>query len=253
MPLRPDTGRAIATLVTLGMVVVAGCGGSVSSDYKVIDQKTAHQRVAVPNVEAQPDAVAIGSELQPVAASPVNSLEDEKGITAPVQPESTIVPSDAPSLTVGTPKPGKIELLIPEKSFPRDRKSGALRITYDDLNLLKVLNMDPVTDDAVSHMPGWMTGLEGQTVRVRGYMYPNQFEDRLEMFVLLRDNQECCFGPTAKIYDHIVIRMREGTTAKFVDKNVVLDIVGRFKIQLESAGGEIFGLYIIEDAAVVGR
>ncbi len=39
---------------------------------------------------------------------------------------------------------------------------------FDDIDLLKVLNMDPVTPDAVEKMPSWLRSLDGRRVRFAG-------------------------------------------------------------------------------------
>lgn len=149
--------------------------------------------------------------------------------------------------------PRKAELLVPEKHFLRDKKTGALRVWFDDLNLLTVLNMEPVTPDVLEWMPDWMKSLDGRTVRIRGYMNPQYQADGIERFALLRDNKECCFGPGAKIYDNILIRMKDGTTTDYVPEAETLDVVGRFKIDLELAGEHFLKLYVIEDATVIRR
>ena len=58
--------------------------------------------------------------------------------------------ADAPEIdNAAAPVENKIELLIPEKSFRRERGTDAVRVSYDDIDLLKVLNMEPVPPNAV--------------------------------------------------------------------------------------------------------
>ncbi len=233
--------RGFLTAVGL-MVVLSGCGSSSLDDYRVIDQK-----VAISSRAEQPD---LGRDSTMAAA---DALQVENVAMMSIRPGSSLNTSDVAVSALEIANPRKVELLVPQKSFAKDRKTGALRITYDDLNLLTVLNMEPVTDDAVSWMPAWMTALNGQMVRVRGFMYPPYQAEGLEGFVLLKDNQNCCYGPGAKIYDHILVKMKAGTTARYVPLQESLEVVGRFKIDLESAGESVFQLYVIEDAAVISR
>ena len=37
--------------------------------------------------------------------------------------------------------------------------------------------------------------LNGQRIRIRGYILPTPQKHGIKQFVLVRDNQECCFGP----------------------------------------------------------
>jgi len=80
-------------------------------------------------------------------------------------------PADRPAIeNTASAQPRPIQLLIPSKRFRRERPSNAVRVSYDDIDLLKVLNMEPVPADAVSHFPDWLRQLDGQIVRIRGYM-----------------------------------------------------------------------------------
>lgn len=230
-------------LIAVGLIVIAsGCSTGSLSEYQAVNQLKATSTASAQTV--------IGGE--PTLAT-ADAMQVENAAMMSIRAEEALRSQDFAVSALDVANPRKVELLVPQKTFSKDRKTGALRLTYDDLNLFKVLNMDPVTDDAVSWMPDWMTSLEGQTVRVRGYMLPTFMAEGLEGFVLLRDNQECCYGPGAKIYDHILIRMKEGTTAKYVSLKESLDVVGRFKIDLDAAGESVFQLYIIEDATVITR
>ena len=47
--------------------------------------------------------------------------------------------------------------------------------------------------------------------------------------MLVRDNQECCFGPGAALYDCIFVEMQPGETAEFSIRPVAVE--GTFDIQ----------------------
>jgi hypothetical protein len=158
--------------------------------------------------------------------------------------------SELPVWALALANPRQIELLVPTKTWSKDRQNDAIRLTFEDINLLSVLNMEPVTADAVSYMPEWLRSLDGKRVRLRGYMYLT-YEPEVERFVLLRDNLECCFGPGAKIHDNLMVDMKPGTKAKYVDMRESLEVVGRFRIDLKAERGYIYGLYRIEDATVI--
>lgn len=146
----------------------------------------------------------------------------------------------------------EVKVLIPEKQFSAEGKDHALRVSYDDLDLLKVLNMDPVTDQCVELMPDWLKQLNGQKVRIRGFMYPTFEASGITEFVLARDNQICCFGRNPKVYDLIGIKMAPGKTTHYIP-NRPFDVTGTFVIEKASAEGEIFGLYWIRDAVINDR
>jgi len=146
-------------------------------------------------------------------------------------------------------KPRETKLLIKERSFKTVGPHKALRISYDDFDLLKVLNMEPVPPNAPSQMPGWLKQLDGKRIRVRGFMYPT-FTDPVEVFVLARDNQICCFGRNPKIYDLVKVALRKGVTSPYI-QNRPFDVVGLFHIAKKIEDGRL--LYSIDDAIVVDR
>ena len=228
-------------------VVLSGCDHHHREEYRHIDQAK-ETSSSVRDIDSEGESIQGAADVSCDGQQPSGAMWKT--------PASEVVAtedSQSPISALAISNPRKIELLVPVKRFPVDRTTGALRVMFDDLNLLNVLNMEPITDDAVSLMPEWMTSLPGQTIRIRGFMLPPYQAEGLETFVLLRDNQECCYGPGAKIYDHIQVEMKTGTTASDISLSQSLDVVGRFKIDLQSANGSVFGLYVIEDASIISR
>ena len=150
--------------------------------------------------------------------------------------------------------PRKVEVLVKDRKFKTEGPGDHLRVSYDDLDLLKVLNMEPVTLDAVEKMPAWLRQLDGKPIRIRGFMYPPNQETGISRFILARDNQICCFGRNPKIYDLIEINMQSGTTTDFIMSRP-FDVTGTFKIEMGEmlSDGLITGLYFIENAAVIQK
>ncbi|GAB5403869.1 MAG: DUF3299 domain-containing protein [Aureliella sp.] len=68
-----------------------------------------------------------------------------------------------------------------------------------------------------------------RTIRIRGYMYPTFQQEGITEFVLVRDNQECCFGPGAAIFDCIRIKMAKGKSTKFSVRPIA--VKGKFEIE----------------------
>lgn len=162
-------------------------------------------------------------------------------------------PAGVPAATViAEPKPGGIQLLVPHREFKVEGPQNALRVSYDDLDLLKVLNMEPVPEDAVAHFPSWLKALDGQRLRVRGFMYPTFQATGIDQFVLARDNQICCFGRNPKVYDLVSVQMRDGVTTDYI-QNRPFDVVGTFRIDLVAEGGKPMGLYWLEDSIVINK
>jgi hypothetical protein len=93
--------------------------------------------------------------------------------------------------------------------------------------------------------------LDGKPIRIRGYILPQSVftQSGFNRFVLVRDNQECCFGPGAALFDAIVVEMEPGKTA---DYNIFpVAVEGKFQIkELKGPGGRHLAIYYMLASAV---
>ena len=258
--------------------LTCGCGKSDLSGYRPLDKSNTKTEVdtvqetkqaSISKSEDDGDSVdsdatksEVIDETLPVSAmAPLNVVDGANvGSLLKMSPtdvasksEGTATPSTPPANSTTAAEPRKVEILIPEKTFRPDGASKALRVSYDDLDLLKVMNMEPVTVDAVEQMPGWLKGLSGQKIRIRGFMYPTFETEGIERFVLARDNQICCFGRDPKVYDLVQVDLRSGKTTNYIPATRAFDVIGRLKIEMVSEGDKPFGLYFLEDAEVIDR
>lgn len=227
-----------------------------------------------PEASTPPTDTAASSVESPEAATSVTEKADDTGTVVPAISKveatmnsagSDVVPASASNSTevpsgdaaavanydgVTASEPREIRLLVPEKRFRPEGDQQALRVSYDDIDLLKVLNMEPVPVDADQHFPDWLTQLDGQRIRIRGFMYPTFEATGLTAFTLARDNGICCFVREPKIYDIIAIKLAKGQTSDYID-NKPFDVEGTFRIVPEADEEELYQLYSIEDATVV--
>jgi hypothetical protein len=91
--------------------------------------------------------------------------------------------------------------------------------------------------------------LEGQPVRIRGYILPSFQQTGITQFVLVRDNLECCFGPGAALFDCIVVDMKPGKTTSYSVRPVTVS--GTFTIrELLDPDGKHLAIYHLEGDAV---
>jgi hypothetical protein len=113
-----------------------------------------------------------------------------------------------------------------------------LEITFDDIKL-DMKKGDRFTRDL---LPKRVTDLERRAVRIRGYILPSFQQTGIEQFVLVRDNQECCFGPGAALHDCIVVRMRPGKSTSFSIRPVA--VAGTFRLdELRGPDGSHLAIY----------
>jgi len=204
--------------------------------------------------DSGPDVVDSGTESSTDAtgsadASPLSAQEE----LAQLMEERAALLGGAggPQLEPATDKePQPVKLLIPDKRFRKERGSDAVRVSYDDIDLLKVLNMDPVPTDAVSHFPDWLSELDGKRVRIRGFMFPTYEASGITRFTMARDNGICCFVRKPKIYDIIDIQLAEGEETDYIEGRP-FDVEGIFRIEPEADETELYRLYKIDNAKVL--
>lgn len=258
--------RTLAALSVAFAACVWGCNDADDpSQYKPYDQlvpapglstnaddghaSVTESDVARPPVSATaPENAAVEATTVAVNTPPTAGSADAHS-TAATDSNGPIVPK---TLSSFIPKPGGIQLLVDEPKFRADASTGALRVSYDDIDLFRVLNMEPVPDNAVDYFPDWLKELDGRRIRIRGFMRPSFESTGLEGFVLARDTGACCFGPNAKIYYLIGVTLQPGKTVDYTP-NRPFDVVGTFHIEMLTEGGKQFGLYRIDDAQVIWR
>jgi hypothetical protein len=89
----------------------------------------------------------------------------------------------------------------------------------------------------------------GQRIRIRGFILPTAQKSGIKQFVLVRDNQECCFGPGAALYDCILVEMKGGETAEFSIRPVAVE--GTFGLQeIRGPDGRHLAIYHLEGESV---
>ena len=187
-----------------------------------------------------PDATSssVASTTEPAAGTPADNG------SPPTDPTSQ---PGTPAATAAAKPKREIKLLIPSKTFRAEGPEEAVRVSFDDVDLLKVLNMDPVIPKAPEMMPDWLKRLDGKRVRIRGFMIPPFAESGIRAFTLARDTQLCCFGRNPLPYDLIDVFLREGAETDYIELRPFA-VVGVFHIGEEIEPGY---LYSIDDAVVI--
>ncbi len=110
--------------------------------------------------------------------------------------------------------------------------------TFDDIKL----DMEKDQPFDPSFLTPQVEQLSGQRIRIRGYILPTAQRSGIKKFVLVRDNQECCFGPGAALYDCIMVEMQGDTSAEFSIRPVAVE--GTFRIEEWSGPtGKVWAIY----------
>jgi hypothetical protein len=83
-------------------------------------------------------------------------------------------------------------------------------------------------------LPEKILDFNKKTMRIRGYILPTSVfqQSGIKQFVLVRDNQECCFGPGAMLYDCIIVEMDGDKSIDFSTRPI--SVRGKFEVDTES-------------------
>ena len=250
--------------MTLVYGLVCGCG---HSDGRAIGSVSASSRISQPSEQsgshsAKPEQQR--PEVLPASVTDATPLgSNSKGTEKATTKDDDVRPSGASTNASGA-QTTPTEQAAANQSNPSDKSAPpevqrqfkvegpdkALRISYDDFDLLKLMNLDPVPKDAPQRLPKWLKALDGQRIRVRGFMYPPFQDTDIRGFVLARDNQICCFGRTPKEYDLVDVFMRKGITTNYI-QNRPFDVVGVFHIKSEVE--RFTAMYELDDATVMEK
>jgi hypothetical protein len=91
--------------------------------------------------------------------------------------------------------------------------------------------------------------LSGQRIRIRGFMLPTAQQRGIKQFVLVRDNQQCCFGPGAALFDCILVEMQSGQSAEFSIRPVA--VTGKFEVsEFDGPDGHCLAIYHMDAEGV---
>jgi len=136
------------------------------------------------------------------------------------------------------------ERVVPTGPPPTDR-DGRLELTFDDLSF----EMEKGGKFERSMLTERIKKFHGEEVRLRGFIRPSFRQSKIEKFVFVRDDKECCFGPGAAIYDNALVSLKKGTQTDYTVRPVV--VVGQLHLkEYETPGGMVLSIYRIKDGKI---
>ena len=158
------------------------------------------------------------------ALIPVASVVYAQEPDTPNRSRST--PSGSPTKT----DPPKSEKQLAEERKARDAARKRGEITFDDLKF----DIEKGGEFKKEMITKEIGELDKKTVKLRGFILPTSvFQNSgIKQFVLVRDNQECCFGPGALLFDCVIVEMEPGKTTTFSTR--VVSVKGKLEIDSES-------------------
>jgi len=100
--------------------------------------------------------------------------------------------------------------------------------------------------------PKQIIGLNGKFVEVTGFMLPLKIEEgRVSEFLLLKDQNACCYGRMPRISEWIVVRPGEKGAAPLMD--VPIHCRGLLSVGERKEGDMVLGVYFMTEAELVSK
>lgn len=121
-----------------------------------------------------------------------------------------------------------------------------LQLTFDDVEFDmekdEIFERDMLTDE--------INEMEGKRISIRGYILPNGTrQSGNKKFILVRDNQECCFGPGAALYDCMLVKLEKGHEVDFTVRPVTVE--GTFQLKELEIGGRTMAIFRMRNCRVL--
>jgi hypothetical protein len=160
---------------------------------------------------------------------------------APAPSPAVVATPAAPTTAISA----KVELVAGPTIAVPPTTTRAVDRTFDDIKF----DLAPGAPFRRELLTAEIESLAGQRVRIRGYILPTSQSRGIKQFVLVRDNQECCFGPGAALYDCVLVEMQPGRTAEFSIRPVAVE--GTFRIELLNGPDDVpLAIYRMEGEVV---
>ncbi|MBW3597843.1 MAG: DUF3299 domain-containing protein [Planctomycetes bacterium] len=127
---------------------------------------------------------------------------------------------------------------------PAKRGDKVEEITFDDLTT----KMDPDVKWEPKYLTERIEELDGKTVRIPGFMYPDFKTKGITQFVMLK-NTECLFGPGGTAHCVMMVHMSPGESTRYTTRPLSLEGVLLLK-PWNGPDGNTWALYELRDAVV---
>ncbi len=227
----------IATLVALGLFFYFGL--STSSDDATPVTTEAPTPIA-PLDQSQIDAIAAD------AANESDNFEDGDSIPEHILARlpKALDTSEAQRLNLSGETTKTSQTAEPVSRRLKSR-NGLYDLTFDDVKF----DLEPDEPFSPDRLTDEIRGIDGQQIKIRGYIRPSFSQRGLKNFVFVRDNKECCFGPNAAIYDCMLVKLKKQTTTDYTVRPVTVE--GTFYLKpFQGPDGNTWAIYRMRNATV---
>ncbi len=135
--------------------------------------------------------------------------------------------------------------LAPAPASVSPQEKRVYELTFDDL----AFKMEKGSTFNREMLTPKINEYDGSTIKLRGFIRPSFTQSGLTKFVFVRDNQECCFGPGAALYDCVLVKLADGNKTDFTVRPVTIE--GEFYLkEYQGPDGKIWSIYRLKEGVV---
>ena len=216
--------------VAVGLILFAVFGFGKSDESQISPPDSEATTIASQRDEAEVDEVA-----RLVAEESVETEETEKPKSLQTEP--------APEKN---PESERLNLSGQTVDDSLKRSSdGKFDITFDNIKF-DIPEGEPYSPRMLTEQ---VRSLDGEEVKLRGYIRPSFKQRDLKNFVFVRDDKECCFGPGAALFDCVVVKLAKDEKTDYTVRPVA--VTGKFVLkEYTGPDGNVWAIYRMRDAAV---
>lgn len=213
--------------VGLGLFAFFGFG---NSEVAVVDRPV-----------VQRDEAAIDEIARQAAAEEVDDEEvDVEDAADPTSPQEEVAQQK-------NPESERLNLSgqTVDDSVPTRSADGKFDITFDHIKF-DIPEDEPYSSTMLTEQ---IRQLDGQQVKLRGFIRPSFKQRDLKNFIFVRDDKECCFGPGAALFDCVVVKLAKGKETDYTVRPVAVS--GKFMLkEYKGPDGNVWAIYRMRNAAV---
>jgi hypothetical protein len=133
----------------------------------------------------------------------------------------------------------------PTSGLGQAPQDEVLQLTFDDVEF----DMEKDEEFHRDMLTPEINDMQGRRISIRGYILPNGTKQTgNRKFILVRDNQECCFGPGAALYDCVLVKLKEDHEVDFTVRPVTVE--GIFQLKELKIGGRTMAIFRMLECVV---
>jgi len=112
-------------------------------------------------------------------------------------------------------------------------------------------NLATASQSTLSRIPDPVRALDGRLVAIRGFLIPLRMDEGLTVeFLLMRDQNLCCFGTVPKVNEWILVRAEGRGVKPVMDQPIT--VLGRLQVGELRENGFLTGIYRMEADQIDG-